>query len=142
MDQNGRVSGVSLGVNGEESQFTILADRFVLSTPSGTIAMPFTMDDDGKIYIDTAFIKNGSIQNAQVGELNADKITAGDIAADRMKANIVQAVDGKFETLSAITANIGHLRTKTTGKRMELTDEGLFSYDEAGRLRGFFGARD
>ena len=81
--------------------------------------MPFTMDDDGKISIDTAFIKNGSIQNAQVGELNADKITAGDIAADRMKANIVEAVDGQFENLGAITAKIGHLRTADTGARLE-----------------------
>lgn len=135
VDQNGRVSGVSLGVNGEESQFTILADRFVLSTPSGTIAMPFTMDDDGKIYIDTAFIKNGSIQNAQVGELNADKITAGDIAADRMKANIVQAVEGKFESLSAITATIGHLRTATTGARTEIQDNLIQVFDSSGRVR-------
>lgn len=132
MDQNGRVSGVSLGVNGEESQFTILADRFVLSTPSGTIAMPFTMDDDGKISIDTAFIKNGSIQNAQVGELNADKITAGDIAADRMKANIVEAVDGQFENLGAITAKIGHLRTADTGARLEFKGNLLTFYDDDG----------
>lgn len=135
MDQNGRVSGVSLGVDGAESQFTIIADRFVLTTPSGEIALPFTMDTDGKIIIDTALIKNGSIQNAQIANLNADKITAGDIAADRMKTNIVEAVSGKFESLSALTATIGHLRTATTGARTEIQDNLIQVFDSSGRVR-------
>lgn len=135
IDQNGRVSGVSLGVDGAESQFTIIADRFVLTTPSGEIALPFTMDADGKIIIDTALIKNGSIQNAQIANLNADKITAGDIAADRMKTNIVEAVSGKFESLSALTATIGHLRTATTGARTEIQDNLIQVFDSSGRVR-------
>lgn len=135
IDQNGNVSGVSLGVNGDESQFTIIADRFVLTTPSGEIALPFTMDEDGKIIIDTALIKNGSIQNAQISELNADKITTGSLSADVMKGNIVEAVEGQFTKLSAITATIGHLRTATTGARTEIQDNLIQVFDSSGRVR-------
>ena len=139
---NGVVSGVTLGVNGSESDFIVLTNRFSVVSPNGWVAVPFVIDSDGRTIMNTAVIKDGSIASAKIGSLSADKITTGSIAADRMKANIVAAVQGQFDNLGAITAKIGHLRTKTTGKRMELTDEGLFSYDEDGRLRGFFGARN
>lgn len=126
----GKISGVSLGVDGEESAFTVVANRFSVVSPNGEISVPFNIDDAGKAYLDTALIKNASIKMAQIEELSAEHITAGDIHADRMKANIVQAIDGKFENLGAITAKIGHLRTADTGARLEFKGNLLTFYDD------------
>lgn len=68
-------------------------------------------------YMQAAYIADGTISRAKIGlaaiddariaNLAAAKITAGDIDADRMRANIVQAVQGQFTSLSAVTANLG-----------------------------------
>lgn len=131
----GAVSGVSLGISGGESEFTVLTNRFSVVSPNGLIAVPFVIDSDGRTVINTAIIKDASIDSAKIKDLSADKITAGDISADRMKANIVQAVEGKFESLSAITATIGHLRTKTTGARTEIRDNLIEVFDQNDQLR-------
>ncbi|HRM29229.1 MAG TPA: hypothetical protein PLH48_01675, partial [Acinetobacter johnsonii] len=125
----GRVSGVSLGTTGAESDFIVLTNRFSVVSPDGQVAVPFVIDSDGRTIINTAVIKDGSIANAHVGNLSADKITSGDIAADRMKANIVEAVDGQFDNLGAITAKIGHLRTADTGARLEFKGNLLTFFD-------------
>lgn len=131
----GKVSGVSLGTTGTESQFLILADRFAVGQTVGTTTIyPFIIDD-GKVIMNTVIIKDGSITNAKVGNLNADKITAGNIAADRMKVNIVQAVEGQFNSLSAISGTIGTLRTATSGARTEIRDNLIQVFDSAGKVR-------
>lgn len=132
---NGVVSGVTLGVNGAESDFIVLTNRFSVVSPNGWVAVPFVIDSDGRTIMNTAVIKDGSIASAKIGSLSADKITAGDIAADRMKANIVAAVSGQFTELSAITAKIGVLRTATSGARTEIKDNLIEVYDDAGRVR-------
>ena len=131
-----KLSGISIGNNGTESAFTILTDRFSLVQEDGeALLTPFTLDADGKIYMNSVAIKEGSISQAKIGNLSADKITSGDIAADRMKANIVQAIEGKFTSLSAITARIGTLRTATSGARVEISDNLIQVFDEYGRTR-------
>lgn len=132
---NGVVSGVTLGVNGSESDFIVLTNRFSVVSPNGWVAVPFVIDSDGRTIMNTAVIKDGSIDNLKVGWISADKITAGDIAADRMKTNIVQAMEGKFNTLSAITGRIGHLRTADSGARTEIRDNLIEVFDEQGRVR-------
>lgn len=125
----GRVSGVSLGTTGAESQFLVLADRFAIGQTTGTATTyPFIVDS-GNVIMNVAVIKDGSIAAAKIGSLSADKITSGDIAADRMKANIVEAVDGQFDNLGAITAKIGHLRTADTGARLEFKGNLLTFFD-------------
>lgn len=132
---NGVVSGVTLGVNGSESDFIVLTNRFSVVSPNGWVAVPFVIDSDGRTIMNTAVIKDGSIESAKIGSLSADKITAGNIAADRMKANIVAAVSGQFTSLSAITGTIGVLRTATYGARTEIRDNLIEVYDSAGRVR-------
>ncbi|WP_446892591.1 phage tail tip fiber protein, partial [Acinetobacter sp. NS4_7] len=131
----GKISGVSLGVSGTESQFLVLADRFAVGmSTNGVLTYPFIIDQ-GKVVMNTAVIKDGSIESAKIGSLSADKITAGNIAADRMKANIVQAIEGKFTSLSSITGTIGVLRTATSGARTEIKDNLIEVYDSAGKVR-------
>ena len=129
---NGVVSGVTLGVNGSESDFIVLTNRFSVVSPNGWVAVPFVIDSDGRTIMNTAVIKDGSIASAKIGSLSADKITTGSIAADRMKANIVAAVQGQFDNLGAITAKIGHLRTADTGARLEFKGNLLTFYDDDG----------
>ena len=131
----GKISGVSLGVSGTESQFLVLADRFAVGmSTNGVLTYPFIIDQ-GKVVMNTAYIKDGSIENGKIGNLSADKITSGSIAADRMKANIVSAMSGQFTELSSITAKIGVLRTATSGARTEIKDNLIEVYDDAGRVR-------
>ncbi|WP_394661396.1 interleukin-like EMT inducer domain-containing protein [uncultured Acinetobacter sp.] len=145
IDNNGAFAGWGVASellkNGQVfSEIGFQADRFFFMAPDGK-SYPFIIDNGKSVFNSDVYIRNGSIKSAQIGELGADKITSGDIAADRMRANIVEAVQGKFQNLSSLTARIGHLRSADSGRRFEITEEGMFSYDENNRLRGFFGAR-
>lgn len=122
------------------SEIGFQADRFFFMAPDGK-SYPFIIDNGKAVFNSDVYIRNGSLKSAQIGELGADKITSGDIAADRMRANIVEAVQGKFQNLSSLTARIGHLRSADSGRRFEITENGMFCYDENNRLRGFFGSR-
>lgn len=104
IDNNGHVSGFGLAstnVNGTPSSaFIVRADRFAIAGPTdttdplGTLTpsrLPFIVTTsattvNGKTYpagtwIDTAFIANATITNAQIGDLSADKITTGTLTA-------------------------------------------------------------
>lgn len=86
-------------------------------------------------YMTAAYIANASIgrlqvqlaaiDDARIASLHAAKIVAGDIDADRMKANIVQAVQGQFVSLSAITSWLG---TVTIGQYGYLRTDGVSDF--------------
>ena len=57
--------------------------------------------------------------------IDGDYIKTGSIQADRLSVG----------SLSAISANIGLLRTASSGQRMELDSNSLRSYDGNGTLR-------
>ncbi len=126
------------------TSFGVNADTFFIGSPTGNKKPFAVLGTSGLIngvtvpagtYIDTAYIPNGTITNAKIGDLSADKITTGSIAADRMKANIVAAAQGQFTTLSALSAKIGVLRTATSGARTEIKDNLIEVYDSSGKLR-------
>ena len=52
-----------------------------------------------------------------------------------LQANAVTADKINVTSLSALTATIGTLRTKTTGARVEIKDNLIEVYDENNRLR-------
>ena len=104
IDNRGHVAGFGLAsgsVDGTPtSAFIVRADRFGIagvndpSDPLGTLAptsKPFIVTStpttvNGKTYpagtwIDTAFIANATITNAQIADLTADKITAGTLSS-------------------------------------------------------------
>ena len=69
----------------------------------------------GKIAANSIIANDGvigalAIVDAMVANLSANKIHAGDIAAERMEANIVQALYGKFAQLDALAASLGVVR--------------------------------
>ena len=151
MTESGYFSGIKGANSGTSSQLIFVADRtaFVSSASAAGETPKYLMvyqaedviDDFGNIaipkglYLDSTYIKNGSITNAKIGNLAADKITTGDIAADRMKTNILQAVEGKFTSISAITGTIGVLRTATSGARVEISDNLIQVFDSSGMIR-------
>ena len=94
IDNNGAVAGFGLastttGSGNITSEFIVNADRFaIMRGGSDTTAavVPFVVQTTQQtingetvpvgVYMDTAFIKNGTITNAKIGSLTADKITA------------------------------------------------------------------
>ena len=94
IDNNGAVAGFGLASTTTESgnitsEFIVNADRFaIMRGGSDTTAavVPFAVQSTQQtingetvpvgVYMDTAFIKNGTISNAKIGSLTADKITA------------------------------------------------------------------
>lgn len=142
IDNNGYVAGFGLAstaVNSTPfSDFIVRADRFSISSPSGPSVAPKTpfivtttasvingVSVPAGVYIDTAAIQNGSIVNAKIGDATIESAKIVSLNADKIVAN----------SLSAITANIGLLRTATSGARLELESNQIRVYDANGTLR-------
>ncbi|WP_337265029.1 MULTISPECIES: phage tail tip fiber protein, partial [unclassified Serratia (in: enterobacteria)] len=65
-------AGIGVGVEntpaGMQSQVLFMADRFAfLNVTNGVVSTPFAIDG-GQTFINSAFIKNGSITNAKIGQ--------------------------------------------------------------------------
>ncbi|MEG5263222.1 DUF1983 domain-containing protein [Pseudomonas sp. JDS28PS106] len=60
--------GIENGPGGLQSQFLVSADRFavVSSMAGGAIAVPFAVQN-GQVFINSAFIQDGTITNAKIG---------------------------------------------------------------------------
>lgn len=90
IDLNGYVTGYGLlsesnnGVN--TSTFAVRADRFVIGDAGASAVSPFVVEG-GRVYMNSAVIKdatiknamieNGTIQSAKIADLAVDKITSG-----------------------------------------------------------------
>jgi hypothetical protein len=142
IDTNGYVSGFGLASTANNatpfSSFIVRADRFSISSPSGPSIPPKTpfivtttttivngVSVPAGVYIDSATIQNGSITNAKIGNATIESAKIVSLNADKIVAN----------SLSAITANIGLLRTATTGARLEIESNQIRVYDSNGTMR-------
>lgn len=67
--------------------------------------------------------------------VTANKIAANAVTAEKINAGAVTAEKMNVTQLSAITAEIGTLRTKTSGARTEIKDNLILIYDENNVLR-------
>lgn len=98
VDNNGYVSGFGLASTSNNgtptSSFIIRADSFAIASPSGpgvSPSIPFIVRTTGTtingeyvgpgVYIDSAWIQNGTLNSAHIVSLTADKITSGTITA-------------------------------------------------------------
>ncbi|HCB0038781.1 TPA: DUF1983 domain-containing protein [Klebsiella pneumoniae] len=113
-------AGITLGVDGKnmQSQFLVQADRFALiNTSNGNTTTPFVIDN-GVTYMNAAFIKDGSIGSAKVGDL--------------MSSNFQENVRGwrisRDGTMNINGSGPGSSRTVITNGRIEV-------YDSNNRLR-------
>ena len=152
-DLNGYVTGFgfssSTATGTPESAFIIRADKFAIVNPSNSNQgntnnpsnnnnriVPFIVQTAQTtingvtvprgVYMDTAFIRNGSIENAKIGDaaiddakianLNADKITAGKINTSRLNidgATLTSAINN--QGVSVLQVNELNANVLTTG---------------------------
>jgi hypothetical protein len=135
IDNNGYVSGFGLAstLNNATpfSEFVVRADSFTVASPSGpgiTPITPFIVNTTTQtingvevppgVYMDAAFIKNGTITNAKIGNaaiddakianLSAAKITAGFINADRIQTG---SIDAKLANIDAAIITSGFINS-------------------------------
>jgi hypothetical protein len=154
IDNNGIISGFGLATDVDDSTgvassiFGVNADKFFIANPAATNTRvkPFVVTD-GIVYIDTARIQDGSITNAKIGSLSADRITSGFINVDRLDTNSITAAKIDSRGLSIKDANgnilfnagssqplaadavsgLGALATKSTVTTSEITGLGTFA---------------
>lgn len=91
------------------ASFPALADNqfLVAVNNAGVHDMVWNASGIATKIIATAMIEDLAVGNAQINDLNAVKITAGDIAAARMQTNLLTAAQAVITQLSAVTANMG-----------------------------------
>ena len=125
-DANGAVaqmilhSEASAGSN-PQSVITFKADSFAVWTGSGAItnrSSPFIIANDPDtsvptVYIDTARIRDGAIEAAKIGSLNASSINAGFISVDRIEASTIEFNKLDANTITINTAMITNLAVGT-----------------------------
>jgi hypothetical protein len=114
-------TGVTRTWNGSTWASFSVQVPFVVNTSSQTIN---GVTVPAGVYMDAAFIKNGTITSAKIGNaaidnakivsLNAAKITAGTISADRIAGSSITADKLDVNQLSAVSANTGNLTVTGT----------------------------
>jgi hypothetical protein len=80
-----------------------------------------------------------STPKLQAGAVTTDKITANAITTGLLAVGAVEANNINVSQLSAITAQIGLLRTASTGQRVELEDNRLRVFDNNNVVRVIIG---
>ncbi|WDH25125.1 host specificity protein J [Pseudomonas chlororaphis] len=117
-------AGIGLGIEntsaGLQSQFLVSADRFAIvnTIAGGAVSVPFAVQG-GQVFLDSAFIMNGSITNAKIGNyIQSNNYVAGSTGWRLW-------FDGTFEINSALGA----------GARQVINNNGGKVFDENGQLR-------
>ncbi|MBC4754606.1 DUF1983 domain-containing protein [Klebsiella variicola] len=113
-------AGIALGVDGKnmQSQFLVQADRFALiNTSNGNTTTPFVIDN-GVTYMNAAYIKDGSIGSAKVGDLMSSGFQEN-VRGWRISRDGTMNINGSWP---------GSSRTVITNGRIEV-------YDSNNRLR-------
>lgn len=149
----GKTAGFTYGSDGKISEFYIMADTFAVLHQDGATQRttePFIVDS-GKVYINTAVIKDASISTAKIADLTA---TVATIA----KANIYDAAIGGsiYSSNYNATTKTGfslnqdgsaffggnttfagkmEVRRAGSGAGVDITNDGIRVYDASGVLR-------
>ncbi|MGY4817957.1 phage tail tip fiber protein [Pseudomonas chlororaphis subsp. piscium] len=126
LNANGQyvAAGIGLGIEntaaGLQSQFLVSADRFAIvnTVVGGAVSVPFAVQG-GQVFLDSAFIMNGSITNAKIGNYIQSNNYAAGITGWRLW------FDGTFEINSALGG----------GARQVINNNGGKVFDENGVKR-------
>lgn len=158
LEVNGYASGFATFNDGKRADFAVLADRFWVGSPDVGRIKPFIIED-GTVYMDTAVIREASIQQGKLGPIGFGKIVgadgnpvttlAGKLRADAIDVEKLQVTDANISGViksGALAAN-GlprwmldknggmTLNGSSAGGRMEVRDTVIKVFDAAGRLR-------
>ena len=115
-----------------------IVSRINLS-PKGTRIAGKLLHVTGQALFDNNIITEGMLQ---ANSVSADKIQALSISSDKLQADSVTSDKLKVNSLDAITATIGTLRTKTSGARVEISDNLIQVFDDNNVLRVRLGLWD
>ena len=145
IDSNGHVAGFGLSSTtttaGPTSAFIVRADKFAVINPASTADglgtttptaanIPFFISG-GTTYIKAASILNGSITNAKIGALGADKITTGTLSANRIAASSLNV--SKLDLVG--TGSTINLQSAASGGRMQIQGDVIRVYGSNGAIR-------
>ena len=159
-DVNGYVAGYGVYNDGKVADFAVLADRFWIAQPGkpASAIKPF-MIVGGRTYIDSAFIRDASIQEGKLGPITFGKIfdsagkpvttLAGKLRADMLDVDQLRVGDANISGIlkSSATGYGGRprwildknggleLNGVAGGGRMEVKDNVIKVFDASGRLR-------
>ena len=104
LDVGGKVSGFGLASSASSSAFSIRADRFYIAPPetgggSATEIIPFTVQATATtvngvsvpagVYINDAYIKNGTITTAKIGNAQIDDAKVANLSASKLTAGTI-----------------------------------------------------
>lgn len=149
---DGKKAGFGILNDGNVSEFAVYADKFfVMQDVGGTVGetvIPFSVVD-GKVYINTALIKEASISVAQIAELNAtvanlvnlyvqNAVIGGDIQSADFESGIrgwKLHQNGNAELNSAVFRGTLDVKSASSGERVEITNLGIKVYDAQGNMR-------
>ena len=112
IDNNGAVSGFGLASTTTgatpTSEFYVNADRFAIIHPTQSpnqVNTPFVVDGN-KVYMETALIKDGSIENAKIKNLAVDSAKIADLAVTTAKITDANITNAKIANAAITTAKI------------------------------------
>lgn len=140
VDANGAVAGFGLASTPVDdtsdasfSEFYVNADRFAVMPQGGSkddAVSPFIVQDN-TVYLDTARIREGTIQEGQLGPIGFGKITdandqpvttvagklkADNIDADNLRVAVSATFDGSAQSGNYVPGTAGWHLNSTTGK--------------------------
>jgi len=130
IDANGAVAGFGLAstttsLGATESEFIVNADRFAImrgGSDSTAAVVPFSVVPAGTVdgvaipagvYMDATFIREATITAAQIGSVNADKISTGYLNANRIDTNAIEASKLSIDSNFLAESSTGELMLKT-----------------------------
>lgn len=134
LDVNGYVSGFGAYNDGKTSDFAVLADRFWIAPPNSTGRVKPFIVQNSKVYIDTAMIREASIQAAQIGSVSFGKIIDGagnpvTVVGGGLKAQYIQTDElwTSFAQMDRAVVGTAHIRNAsiTTAKIQDLAVDTL-----------------
>jgi len=151
LDTNGYVSGFGLSSTSNSatpySNFIFKADTFAFGAPNQTTVYPFVIQTTQTtvngvtvapgVYIDAAYIKNGTISNAKIGNAAIDTAKIADAAIATAKIADAAITNAKINDLNASKINAGTISAariaagSITGDKLS-TSTGLFTVNGSG----------
>lgn len=108
------LAGIGIGVESGASDIILMANRVSISDPwnSASRKYPFIVSG-GVVYIDTAMIRDGTINTAKIGVAQIDTARIQDGAITNAKIGYAQIDNAKIADGSITTAKIGDAQIST-----------------------------